>query len=176
VTVINDSTQPIPVAGEVSASVSGAIEVSSLPAALTDRIDLTLDRLDEIREAVGASGYPRANYARTFRYDLPATGGILLPDPPTGNEHLILAGTVWASFITVSTENDDGWVQFYSDPALCCDAENAVLRFGHDDRQLPSVITAALPQAIPIRSIRFFCTNNAEDCEVAISIIGTTQD
>lgn len=175
VTIVNDASHPIPVAGEVSASVTGPIEVSSVPAELTDRIDLVLDRLEDIRDAAGASGHPRANYARTFRYDLPTTNGIFLPDPPTGNEHLILDRTVWASFITISTENDDGYVHFYSDPARCCEASDAVLRFGHRARQLPSVITAPLPQAVPIRSIRFVCTNSVEDCEVAISIVGTVE-
>jgi len=42
VTVTNDATQPIPVAGEVAASVSGTVEVSSVPATLTDRVDLVL--------------------------------------------------------------------------------------------------------------------------------------
>lgn len=179
VTVVNDSSRAIPVSGEVTASVSGAVEVSSVPATLTDRIDLVLDRLEDIGEAAGAAGQSRANYARTLRYDVRSNGGgPTLPPAPclpeeTGPENQVLDRTVWASFIAISTENDDGFIHFCTDPALCCEASGAVLRFGHNDRQLPAVITATLPQAVPIRSIRFFCRNNVEDCEVAISIVGT---
>lgn len=179
VTIVNDATQPIPVSGEVSASVSGAIEVSSVPATLTDRIDLVLDRLEDISDAAGATGQSRSNYATTLRYDLRSNGGGgSLPPVPclpgdTAPEHVILDRTVWASFVSISTENDDGFVHFCADPAQCCEPSGAVLRFGHNDRQLPAVITATLPQAVPIRSIRFFCRNNVEDCEVAISIVGT---
>ena len=67
-------------------------------------------------------------------------------------------------------ENDDGFIEFVSEtvPPI----PPPVLRFGHRNRQLPGVITATLPQAVRVSAVRFYCGNDVEDCEVAISVIG----
>jgi len=161
VTVINDQTEPVPVEGEVT----GSVAVTSVPAALTDRLDLVLDGLEDLNEAVQATGQPRASYAEYLKFDEGPCGGPTLCSPPTER---YFSQPVWASFIAISTENDDGFIEFYSGP----EAQVPVLRFGHPNRQLPGVITATLPQAVRISYVKFACRNDLEDCEVAISVIG----
>ena len=160
VTVINDETNPVPVEGEVS----GSVDVTSVPSALTDRLDLVLDELDDLNQAVQATGHPRASYAEYLQFQQEGCGGQLCAPPPVRE----FSQPIWASFIAISTENDDGFIEFFSEYP----APIPVLRFGHRNRQLPGVITAPLPQAVRVSHVSFFCNNVVEDCEVAISVIG----
>lgn len=167
VTVINEQSEPIPVAGEISAEVSGSVGVTSVPSTLTDRLDLVLDGLDELNEAVQATSQPRASYVEYLRFEQ-EQNGCSLCNPAPGPRPFESGQSIWASFITVSTENDDGFIEFYSEIG----APVPVLRFGHRNGSLPAVITATLPQAVLVSAVRFFCGNDAEDCEVAISVVG----
>jgi hypothetical protein len=165
VTVTNDESNPVVVSGDVTADVSGSVDVSSVPETLTGRLDLVLDELEDLNDAVQATSQPRAGYAEYVRFNQNANNCSLCdPRPPQKS----LSQPLWASFITVNTENDDGFIEFFNEFG----AEIPVLRFGHRNRQLPGVITATLPQAIKISSYSFYCGNQLEDCEVAISLIG----
>ena len=168
VTVTNDEGNPVVVSGDVTAEVSGSVDVASVPSTLTDRLDLALDELEDLNDAVQATSQPRASYAETIRFDR-EPNDCSLCNPAPGFRPL--SQPMWVSFITISTENDEGFFRFFSEPEQCCDAVDAALQFGHRD-QLTSLITAPLPQALKISGFYFFCGNNAEDCEVAISLIG----
>ena len=108
VTIINDQTEPVPVEGEVT----GSVDVSSVPSTLTDRLDLVLDELDELNQAVQTTSQPRAGYVEFLRFDEDGCGGPTLCAPPIQR---FFSQPIWASFITISTENDDGFIEFYSD-------------------------------------------------------------
>jgi hypothetical protein len=166
--IVNDVTNPLPVSGDVTATVEGtvgvegAVDVSSVPSDVTGKLDEIVAELQDI--GAQPSGPMPANFAEVYRDD---------DIGEFGDEFVALFGQrVLVSFLSISTENDRG--QF----RLCpfqgrCTTDTALLQVGENGKEFPGALTFSLPQPIPAGAVTFRCVNEFEDCEVTISVIGT---
>jgi hypothetical protein len=181
--VVIENQAPIPVSGEVNASVSGQVEVVSpagealdvsvisTPISVTDRLDSLITAVEDLRDEVAGIDTQTqvANYSRVFSGE--ASPLLWFTDE---TEQLVMA-----SLISVSTENDSGIITFCSDtldfPIKCStsDSSRVVLKFGKKNKEFPGVLVVPLPQPVPIRSFTFSCENLLEDCEITVTITGT---
>ncbi len=77
------------------------------------------------------------------------------------------AQTINASSITVSLNNDNAEVSFFS---LDNSAER--LRVGTLYDSLTGIYSIPLPQRVPLDSFQVYCHNAVEDCEVDVTVVG----
>jgi len=156
VTVINDQTNPVPVAGDVSAEVSGSIDVTSLPEALSEQLN-TLTLL------VAQIAPKEADFVRTY-------GDFV--DARQGWEQAF-GGTVLISLIVISTENDRGKFYVCMDESADCYFANSVFELGSQNMTWPHSLVIPFAQPIPVTNFSWRCDNAVEQCEITVNVVGT---
>jgi hypothetical protein len=166
VVVTNDS---LTVQGEVTAvldepvEVTGSVDVNSVPSSVLDRLDLALDRLDDLVNASQTPVAP-ADFVRTY---FTVSRDTVERD---------FGARVLVSWLSVSAQDDDGVIFFCDSPVAQC-ADNGVpyLILGANN-EFPTVVSVPFPQPVALQSYVWICSNLAENCEVSVSIVGTRLD
>jgi hypothetical protein len=157
--IVNDSFSPIPVTGEVNATISedvevtGSVEVETLPQSFDSK-------MDELIDAVETSDQPApATFVRDYsRREITALSAWNVEfDAP-----------VTASLLTMSSENDSGRISYCTQPLPTC---VPVIQIGVLN-ELPNVVVLPLTQPVVVYGFRFFCGNTVQDCEIAVSVVG----
>lgn len=171
--VTNDASTPIPVAGDVNASVSGAVDVTSVPSSLTDQLDTLIEEVQALTEEVTAidTQPTPANFQEGY---LNVFGGAL-----DGDWHFSLDQPVYATSLVISAENDSGRLLICNQApeGERCGVDNRWnMILGNADKEWPPITVISLPQPMKVHSFTFTCANLAETCEVSISIVGTVAE
>jgi len=166
--IINDFTNPVPVSGEVVATVDGTVnvggtvDVSSVPSEITNKLDELVAEIKNLQNQ--QAGPPPANFAEVYRDDqIDEFGGEFVS--PFGQEVLV-------SFLSISTENDRGQLRLCPGQGRCTN-ETARYAVGENGKEFPGVLTLSFPQPVPASAVLWRCVNEFEDCEVTITVIGT---
>lgn len=169
VTVMNDSSAPIPVAGEISSIVTGEVDVGRLPDIVTEMLEDIASATSDIEERVTAieERTRPATYSRVFENSEICSICPWFED---------LDFPVMASFISISAENDSGTIRFCSDTFFECSDPERVMVLGNPNKEFPGVLVIPLPQPVKIQSFTWRCSNSVEDCEVKVSIVGRPAD
>ena len=171
--IINDASSPVPVAGDVNASVSGTVDVNSVPASLTDQLDALIEEVQTLTEEVAAidTQPTPANFQEGY---LNVFGGAL-----GGDWHFSLDQPVYATSLVISAENDSGRLLICNQApeGERCGVDNRWnMILGNADKEWPPITVIPLPQPMKVHSFTFTCANLAETCEVSISIVGTVAE
>jgi len=166
VVVTNES---LTVQGEVTAvldepvEVTGSVDVTSVPTSVLDRLDLALDRLDDLVNASQTPAAP-ANFVRTYF------------TVSRDNTERNFGARVLVSWLSVNAQDDDGVIFFCDSPVDQC-ADNGVpyIVLGANN-EFPTVLSVPFPQPVALQSYVWICSNAVENCEVSVSIVGTRLD
>ena len=162
VQVGNGPLSPIPVTGAVNAQVQGAVDVTSMPASVTSRLDQIITSLQSLVTSAGTNAVPAANFARSYFW---ATDEHVRRD--FGRDVLV-------SSVIVSAENDDGVLFLCPTIAAdCAGTGNDYLAIGSANREFPGVLVVPFPQPVRLRSLYWLCLNTVEMCEVTVNVVGT---
>ena len=167
VNIVNGSESPVPVSGKIDAAVVGSISVDDVPDELTDRLDLVLDRLDDLVTAK-PSGPQIADFVRSRR--------IVVDN--SGTTEYQLEQRVAVSALTISAENDKLIFAACENIAQTCFGNESIdgsIRVGSEDQQFPGVIVMNFPNPIPVQKFRFVCKNGGDvagNCEIYLSVVG----
>jgi hypothetical protein len=80
--VINDESTPVPVYGDISSSVSGAVDVTSLPTSLTDQLDTLIEEVRKLASPAQELIHDATVFHLTAgeRRDLAIPEGVVLTD------------------------------------------------------------------------------------------------
>jgi hypothetical protein len=165
VTIINDSNSPIPVTGEISSTVTGEVDIGSLPDGAIDVLEDIANHLSDIEVRVTSieERSRPASYSRVFENSEICSICPWFED---------LDFPVMVSLISISAENDSGTIRFCSDTFFECSELEQVMALGNPNKEFPGVLVIPFPQPIKIQSFNWRCNNTVEDCEVKVSIVG----
>lgn len=76
---------------------------------------------------------------------------------------------ILATTLLISAENDELIVEGYQGGT---DSSDRVFAVGHREMDFPNTLAITFPAPLPLDVIGVWCGNEAEDCEVSISVIG----
>lgn len=172
VPVLVENQDPIPVMGDVNAIVSGIVEVENFDAQLNDlksEVRQVNDEVQRVREAVEDLREPSFRIGSNYIWKV-----------DTGPESKTWPGADWPGtlynieLIVLSSNNDSltltlrGW-----------DRDNErffdFFKVGEPGSKLPSVLSVNLPAHVEIRDMRLECWNKTENCEATVSLIAPWQ-
>jgi len=154
--IINDFTTPVPVSGEVNATVGGTVDVATLPAEVIDKLDEIVAELEQIKSQ--PSGPAPASFVKRYAE---TTGGFFSVD----FESVVLVST-----LIVSSENDEATFGFN------VTGESDGVSFGSEGQTLPPVLTFNFPHPFQADGFVARCRNVVEECEFRVSVIGTVAE
>jgi hypothetical protein len=166
VVVTNES---LTIQGEVTAvldepvEVTGSVDVNSVPSSVLDRLDLALDRLDDLVNASQTPVAP-ADYVRTFF------------TVSRDNTEQNFGARVLVSWLSVNAQNDDGIIFFCDSPVEQCGDNGVPYIVLGANNEFPTVVSVPFPQPVALQSYFWICSNAVENCEVTVSIVGTRMD
>ena len=82
VQVINDESNPVPVYGDISSTVSGVVDVTSLPTSLTDQLDTLIEEVQKLASPAQELIHDSVVFILDAgeRTDLPIPEGVVLTD------------------------------------------------------------------------------------------------
>jgi hypothetical protein len=164
VNVVNGADDPIPVSGEISAEVSGRVAVDDVPDELTDRMDMVLDRLEELIDKEAAQPAV-ADFVRQRYLEADNSGAV-----DYQIEKLVAVST-----LLISAENDKLVFLGCKDATAPCFGDYPSVRLGSVDQQFPGVIAINFPNPVPLQKFRVRCYNGGDidgNCEVHLTIVG----
>jgi hypothetical protein len=165
--VVNDSANAIPVTGDVVATLSGAVAVDDVPDELTDRLDLILDRLENLSgQATGTM--PVANYVR---YHSAATA--------EGDALTFLFNRRVAIRSVLISSDDDKIVTYLCDTPAPDDCFTSLssstgISFGSADFVESTESVVNFPLAVPAQSVKVTCREAGDGgvCQYNVAILG----
>lgn len=169
VTIVNDSSNAVPVTGDVNASVEGEVEVSgsvdvdSVPQSLTNQLQELIDAVEAIGSQGGASEPAKVTY---FRGEINCSGTLGCPDSEFENFVTWPEGLLISS-ITIGSENDEMVVSLYDG------ASEKIARYGAENEAFRGPINhLTFPDPILAYQLTVLCRNRVEDCEFEITVVG----
>jgi len=166
-TIINDSSNPVPVTGDVNATiegdieVSGSVEVESVPQSV-------LNKLDRLIDAINAQPQP-AGFREFYELTIDANDFVRMDFTSSASPKRI-------STLIISTENDSAEFFLCGEAAISGVCEEEVLGIGQDDMTWPHTLVVNLTRAVSARGFQIQCENNVEDCEFKVNFIGEDVD
>lgn len=165
VEVMNSS--PISVTGDISATLSESVAVSDIPDEVTDRLDMILDRLEDLAN-LESDEPPVADY---LRYRSAAT--------PEGDRLTFLFNRQIAiSSILISSDDDKLVTSLCNEPTPdeCFRGLSSAtgIVFGSSDFVGPTESAVNFPLPVPAQSLKVSCVEAGDGgvCQYRISIVG----
>ena len=167
VVIANGSEAPVPVSGEIVATLSDAVKVDDVPDELTDRLDLILDQLENLADQE-SSAFPVADYLR-WRSAATAEGDKLT---------FLFNRRIAISSVIVSSD-DDKIVTFLCDepaPDECFRGLSSAsgIGLGSFETTGPTESVFNFPLPVPAQSVRVLCQEAGDGgvCQYHVSIVG----
>jgi hypothetical protein len=161
--IINDDLSPVPVSGDVVATVDGTVDVegtvdvASVPSGVTNA-------LEDILEAIeGLEDNGPVPFAETIQE---------LDLDNDGRASIDLAPGSLVSQVILQTENDDGILRVCNNPdgpGPCAFGEG----IQYIDYTAPDFLDLTFATPIPATGVLFQCRNTVEDCELILTVVGT---